>query len=149
MSVYQNRQRVRRDYGKSLLRRRGELVERTFAHCYETGGMRRRTLYGRKNILKRLLIHVGAFNISLVLRKMLGSGKPRELKNRAAVSLRALSSFSPTYAGTETKINPFLAPLNLLAIEAVPSHSGSCRSGKWLLKPQAARPSRAVALYSQ
>ena len=46
--------------------------------------MRRRTLYGRKNILKRLLIHVGAFNISLVLRKMLGSGKPRELKNRAA-----------------------------------------------------------------
>jgi transposase len=82
--VYQNRQRVRRDYGKSLLRRRGELVERTFAHCYETGGMRRCTLHGRKNILKRLLIHVGAFNISLVLRKMLGAGKPRELKNRAA-----------------------------------------------------------------
>ena len=83
-AVYENRQRVRRDYGKSLLRRRGELVERTFAHCYETGGMRRCTLHGRKNILKRLLIHVGAFNISLVLRKMLGSGKPRELKNRAA-----------------------------------------------------------------
>jgi transposase len=83
-AVYQNRQRVRRDYGKSLLRRRGELVERTFAHCYETGGMRRCTLHGRKNILKRLLIHVGAFNISLVLRKMLGAGKPRELKNRAA-----------------------------------------------------------------
>ena len=83
-AVYQNRQRVRRDYGKSLLRRRGELVERTFAHCYETGGMRRCTLHGRENILKRLLIHVGAFNISLVLRKMLGSGKPRELKNRAA-----------------------------------------------------------------
>jgi transposase len=83
-AVYQNRQRVRRDYGKSLLRRRGELVERTFAHCYETGGMRRCTLHGRKNILKRLLIHVGAFNVSLVLRKMLGSGKPRELKNRAA-----------------------------------------------------------------
>jgi transposase len=81
-AVYQNRQRVRRDYGKSLLRRRGELVERTFAHCYETGGMRRCTLHGRKNILKRLLIHVGAFNISLVLRKMLGAGKPRELKNR-------------------------------------------------------------------
>ena len=82
-AVYQNRQRVRRDYGKSLLRRRGELVERTFAHCYETGGMRRCTLHGRENILKRLLIHVGAFNIGLVLRTMLGSGKPRELKNRA------------------------------------------------------------------
>jgi len=89
-AVYQNRQRVRRGYGKSLLRRRGELVERTFAHCYETGGMRRCTLHGRKNILKRLLIHVGAFNISLVLRKMLGAGKPRELKNRAADLLSCL-----------------------------------------------------------
>jgi len=82
-AVYQNRQRVRGKYGKSLLRRRGELVERTFAHCYETGAIRRCTLHGRKNILKRLLIHVGAFNISLVLRQMLGAGTPRELKNRA------------------------------------------------------------------
>ena len=49
-SVYQNRQRVRGGYGKKLLRRRGEFVERTFAHCYETGGMRRCTLHGRKNI---------------------------------------------------------------------------------------------------
>ena len=40
-AVYQNRRRVRGSYGKSLLRRRGELVERSFAHCYETGGMRR------------------------------------------------------------------------------------------------------------
>ena len=83
-AVYQNRRRVRGKYGKSLLRRRGELVERTFAHCYETGGMRRCTLHGGENILKRLLIHVGAFNISLVLRHMLGAGKPRVLKNRAA-----------------------------------------------------------------
>jgi hypothetical protein len=39
--VYANRRRVRGEYGKSLLRRRGELVERSFAHRYETGGMRR------------------------------------------------------------------------------------------------------------
>ena len=39
-------------------------------------------MHGRKNILRRLLIHVGAFNISLVMRKMLGAGKPRELNNR-------------------------------------------------------------------
>ena len=82
-AVYRNRQRVRGDYGKRLLKRRGELVERSFAHCYETGAMRRCTLRGTKNILKRQLIHVGAFNISLVLRKMLGAGTPRELKNRA------------------------------------------------------------------
>jgi hypothetical protein len=60
-------------------------VERSFAHCYETGGMRRCTLRGQENILKRLVIYVGAFNISLVLRKMLGAGStPRELRNRAA-----------------------------------------------------------------
>src|SRR6266699_1294722 len=58
-AVYQNRRRVRGEYGKSLLRRRGELVERSFAHCYETGGMRRTHLLGHQNILKRQLIHVG------------------------------------------------------------------------------------------
>jgi len=46
--------------------------------------MRRCSLRGRDNILKRLLIHVGAFNLGLVLRKMLGAGTPRELKGRAA-----------------------------------------------------------------
>jgi transposase len=83
-AVYQNRQRVRGSYGKSLLRRRGELVERSFAHCYETGGLRRCYLRGRENILKRQLVHVGAFNLSLILRKLLGAGTPREMKNRAA-----------------------------------------------------------------
>jgi transposase len=81
-AVYANRRRVRGEYGKSLLRRRGELVERSFAHCYETGGMRRCHLRGRENILKRQLVHVGAFNLSLILRKMLGAGTPREWKNR-------------------------------------------------------------------
>ena len=80
-AVYANRRRVRGEYGKSLLRRRGELVERSFAHCYETGGMRRCHLRGHENILKRQLIHVGAFNLSLILRKLLGAGTPRELKN--------------------------------------------------------------------
>ncbi len=81
-AVYQNRRRVRGSYGKSLLRRRGELVERSFAHCYETGGMRRTYLRGHRNILKRQLIHVGGFNLSLVMRKMFGAGTPRELRNR-------------------------------------------------------------------
>jgi transposase len=83
-AVEANQSRVTSDYGKQLLRRRGEFIERSFAHCYETGGIRRCTLRGRENILKRLLIHVGAFNISLILRRILGAGTPRELKNRAA-----------------------------------------------------------------
>jgi transposase len=82
-AVYENRRRVRSEYGKNLLRRRGELVERSFAHCYETGGLRRCHLRGRDNILKRQLVHVGAFNLSLILRQLLCAGTPRELRNRS------------------------------------------------------------------
>ena len=77
-------------YGKSLLRRRGESVKRSFAHCYETDGMRRTHLRGHENILKRQLIHLGAFNLSLILRVLLGSGKPREWKNQQGERLLRL-----------------------------------------------------------
>lgn len=78
-AVYGNRRRLRGRRGKGLLRLRGERVERSFAHCYETGGMRRVHLRGRDNILKRLLVHVGAFNLSLAMRKLTGAGTPRGL----------------------------------------------------------------------
>ena len=81
-AVYGNRRRVQGCYGKRLLKKRGELIERSFAHCYETGAMRRVHLRGRKNILKRQLIHVGTFNLSLIFRQTLGAGTPRELRNR-------------------------------------------------------------------
>jgi hypothetical protein len=48
-AVYANRRRVLSEYGKSLLRRRGELVERSFAHCYETGALRRCHRRGREH----------------------------------------------------------------------------------------------------
>ena len=40
------------------MRRRGELVERSFAHVLDRGGMRRAWLRGRENVHKRYLIHV-------------------------------------------------------------------------------------------
>jgi transposase len=39
--TYENRRRVRGDRGKRLQKIRSELTERTFAHLYETGAMRR------------------------------------------------------------------------------------------------------------
>lgn len=78
-SVYANRRRIQGPRGKRLLRRRGETTERTFAHCYETGGLRRIHLRGHENILKRLLVHIAGFNLSLVFRKWFGHGTPREL----------------------------------------------------------------------
>jgi transposase len=79
-AVYGNRRRIRGVRGKKLLKQRGEKVERAFAHMYETGGMRRTHLRGHENILKRLVVHGGAFNLSLILRKQLGIGKPRCLQ---------------------------------------------------------------------
>jgi transposase len=81
-AVYANRRRIRGERGKQLLRRRGERVERSFAHVYDTGGMRRTHLRGHQNILKRLLIHVAAFNLSLILRQEVGVGTPRSFQDR-------------------------------------------------------------------
>jgi transposase len=81
--TYDNRRRVRGNRNKRLQKLRSELTERTFAHLYETGGMRRVHLRGRDNILKRLLVHGAAFNLSLILRKTLGVGKPRRLQGTA------------------------------------------------------------------
>jgi len=79
--VYANRQRLQRPKGKRLLRKRGELIERSFAHCYDTGGMRRTHLRKRNNILKRLLVHVAGMNLGLLLRSVYGVGTPRGLQD--------------------------------------------------------------------
>ena len=121
-AVYQNRRRIRGKRGKRLLRQRGERVERSFAHMYETGGMRRTHLRRHDNIIKRLLIHAGAFNLGLVMRKMFGCGTPRGLQGRikAALSLlhllirclRSLISFkkgrtAPRPVTLRTTVTPF------------------------------------------
>ena len=85
--TYENRRRVRGDRNKRLQKLRSELTERTFAHLYETGGMRRVHLRGRDNILKRLVVHGAAFNLSLILRKTLGVGKPRRLQGTAVAAI--------------------------------------------------------------
>jgi len=86
-AVYANRKRIKGKRGRRLMRKRGELVERSFAHTLETGGMRRLFLRGHQNIKKRLLVHVAGFNLSLVMRKVLGRGTPRGFQGlRAAFS---------------------------------------------------------------
>jgi len=56
-AVYANRRRLESRTAKALMRCRGDRIERGFAHLYDTGGMRRVHLRGKKNIAKRLLIH--------------------------------------------------------------------------------------------
>ena len=88
--VYGNRRRIRGRRGRRLMRQRGERIERSFAHLYDTGGMRRTHLRSHANILKRLLIHAGGFNLGLVMRHMIGIGTPRGLQSRVAAVLATL-----------------------------------------------------------
>ena len=88
--VYGNRRRIRGRRGRRLMRQRGERIERSFAHLYDTGGMRRTHLRGHTNILKRLLIHAGGFNLGLVMRHLIGVGTPRGLQGRVAAVIATL-----------------------------------------------------------
>ena len=76
------------------MRQRGERIERSFAHLYDTGGMRRTHLRGHENILKRLLIHAGGFNLGLLIRSILGVGTPRGLQGRLAAVLAVISTLT-------------------------------------------------------
>jgi len=116
-AVYANRRRIQGERGKRLLRQRGEKVERSFAHCYETGGMRRVHLRRHPNILKRLLVHVAAFNLGLVMRQLLGRGTPRGLQGHAAALfsnflrlLRQVWTSTLAWRAYATSIEPLWAP---------------------------------------
>jgi len=88
--VYANHRRVKGRRGRRLMRKRGELLERPFAHNYETGGMRRTYLRRHDNILKRLLVHVAGCNLGLLMRELFGVGTPRSLQGRLAAFLLVL-----------------------------------------------------------
>ena len=111
--VYGNRRRVGGARGRRLMRRRGEYVERTFAHVYDTGGLRRVHLRGHPNILKRLIVHAGAFNLGLLMRHTIGRGTPRGLQGRRrgcfALSLvvgwlvaTLRTTLAPSFAGSRS-----------------------------------------------
>jgi len=100
--VYGNRRRMNGQRGKDLQKLRTELTERSFAHMYETGGMRRTHLRGRSNILKRLLFHAVGFNLALLVRKCFGIGKPRTLQGTSDAFLLVRIAWTACWAvGTE------------------------------------------------
>lgn len=102
-AVYANKRRVAGERGKQLLRRRGEFLERPFAHQYETGGLRRVHVRGRSNVAKRVLVQAAAFNLALILRSLTKAGTPRGLaaRNRALFCLlwRLLVAFPGSLHG--------------------------------------------------
>jgi transposase len=136
-AVYANRRRIRGEGGKALLRRRGEFLERSFAHIYDTGGMRRTHLRGSENIRKRVLIHIGAFNLGLVMRKLLGKGTPRGLQGsriQVGESLLQLTFWLHfIYQTNEVTRAPIVTPIHYLRSVSrrwpLRSHKKCCTSG--------------------
>ena len=98
-AVYANRRRITGRRGIALLRRRGEYVERPFAHLFETGRLRRLHVRGRQNVLKKLLLQAAACNLALLLRQKLGAGTPRGLHDKACALFFALLRLLVVVAG--------------------------------------------------
>jgi transposase len=65
-------------YGRKLLRKRGQHIERSFAHVLDAGGMRRATLRGLENLNKRHQIAAACYNLSQLLRRLYGIGTPKQ-----------------------------------------------------------------------
>jgi transposase len=86
-AVYGNRNRLRSAVGKRAMRKRGEIVERSFAHILDRGGMRRTWLRGRENVHKRYLVHVAGYNLGILMRALFGCGTPREAARASSALL--------------------------------------------------------------
>jgi transposase len=93
-AVYANRARLKSGIGRETMRRRGEMVERSFAHVLDRGGMRRAWLRGRENVHKRYLIHVAGFNLGVLMRALHGQGTPREAAEARAAFIFVLRTDS-------------------------------------------------------
>ena len=66
---------------------RAEIVERSFAHNLDRGGMRRTWLRGRENVHKRYLVHTAGHNLGILMRLLIGAGTPREAAARTLAYL--------------------------------------------------------------
>ena len=84
-----------------MRRQRSEWLERSFAHAFETGGMRT-LLCGYRIILKRLLAHAGGFNRGLVMRALIGTDSPRGLQDRLPAVAASLASWILVLGGRST-----------------------------------------------
>ena len=71
--------------------------------------MRRVHLRGHTNILKRLLIHTGGFNLGLLMRQLIGVGTPRGLQGRLIAILGALLSLIRSCWESVTRHSPVSA----------------------------------------
>src|SRR5947209_11420455 len=98
-TVQAARRSVKSKSGKALLRRRGMHIERSFAHILDCGGMRRTTLRGWENLNKRYKLAAAFYNLSQLMRKLVGFGTPKQLAAHGRLLFRCLTSFLEIVVG--------------------------------------------------
>lgn len=83
---------TRSQSGKALLRKRGEYLERSFAHVLDQGGLRRTTLRGCEKLTKRQKTGALTFNLSVLLRHLFGVGTLKQaVALRPSIIIRAIN----------------------------------------------------------
>jgi transposase len=100
-------------YGRALLRKRGQHIERSFAHVLDAGGMRRATLRGLENLNKRHQIAAACYNLSQLLRRLYGVGTPKQWMASLSHLLSCLATFFNAVQRSFTRLWHHLSHLHL------------------------------------
>jgi transposase len=119
---------VSSQYGRKLLRKRGQHIERSFAHVLDAGGMRHATLRGLENLNKRHQIAAACYNLSQLLRRLYGVGTPKQWVALCAYFWAgAVSRPLSALRSLATSSSPFLSQL-FCAARPILTMTGNRRS---------------------
>jgi transposase len=110
-------------YGRKLLRKRGQHIERSFAHVLDAGGMRRATLRGLENLNKRHQIAAACYNLSQLLRRIYGIGTPKQWRAFWALLLASVLTLATRYRCALLTCLKSLPPLRLHNFRSIKSLS--------------------------
>ncbi len=116
-AIYANRRRTRSAEGRRLQKKRAEHPERGFALMKRSGGLSRVHVRGRREVSKKIQLHVAAANLGVILRRLTGVGTPRSLQGRLAAAL------SPLLVVLLTLIRTIFRPRRTLRATLAPSPS--------------------------
>jgi hypothetical protein len=112
---------LRASLAKRFLGKRGMHLERSFKHVLDEGRLRRATFQGTENLTKRHKIAAACFNLSLLMRTLLGVGTPKQWMAGPINLLEAVTAylcatalrFRSLYAHSRTLILVFSSPFRI------------------------------------
>jgi transposase len=110
-------------YGRKLLRKRGQHIERSFAHVLDAGGMRRATLRGLENLNKRHQIAAACYNLSQLLRRLHGIGTPKQWAASLSLLLASALALADHCCGIRLTWWKSFPPLRLHQFRSIKSLS--------------------------